>query len=131
MNLTRYADDFIVTGDSKELLKEEVKPLIMDFLKIRGLELALEKTKITHINNGFDFLGFNIRKYDGKLLIKPSKDSIRDISSKLKNIISSNKQAKQKNLIYLLNPIIRGWANYYQHVVPKIPPNSYNYVLTN
>lgn len=119
VNLTRYADDFIVTGKSKELLENEVKPVIREFLKARGLELSLEKTKTTHIDTGFDFLGFTIRKYKGKLLIKPSKQSIKAISRKLKNIICSNKQITQENLIHLLNPIIRGWANYYQYVVSK------------
>lgn len=119
VNLTRYADDFIVTGKSKELLENEVKPVISNFLKTRGLELSLEKTKITHIDDGFDFLGFNLRKYKGKLLIKPSKQNIKGISGKLKDIIRSNKQTTQENLIHLLNPVISGWANYYQHVISK------------
>ena len=62
VHLVRYADDFIITGRSKEAL-EEIKPLVVDFLKERGLTLSEEKTKITHIDDGFDFLGYNIRKY--------------------------------------------------------------------
>ena len=77
MNFIRYADDFIITGDSKELLEDKVKPLVENFLKERGLELSPEKTRVTHINEGFDFLGWNFRKYDSKLLIKPSKESVR------------------------------------------------------
>ena len=73
VNFVRYADDFIITGKSKELLENEVKPLVENFLKERGLTLSVEKTKATHIEEGFDFLGWNFRKYDGKLLIKPSK----------------------------------------------------------
>jgi RNA-directed DNA polymerase len=73
VNFVRYADDFIVTGSSKELLESEVLPLVQTFLQERGLELSLEKTHITHIKDGFDFLGQNVRKYDGVLLIKPSK----------------------------------------------------------
>jgi len=119
VNYVRYADDFIVTGESREILENEVKPLIEEFLEERGLKLSQEKTKITHIDEGFDFLGFNIRKYKGKLLIKPSKDSVKSIKKKIKEVIKNNRQSKQSNLIYLLNPIIRGWANYYKHVVSK------------
>lgn len=89
----------------------------MSFLKVRGLELSRQKTRITHIEDGFNFLGFNIRKYKGKLLIKPSKESIKAIAAKIKTIINRNKSAKQENLILQLNPVIRGWANYYQHAV--------------
>jgi RNA-directed DNA polymerase len=117
INYTRYADDFIVTGKTKELLENEVKAAITDFLKVRGLELSLDKTRVVHIDEGFDFLGFNIRKYKRKLLIKPSKDSSKSITKEIRDVISRNKQAKQENLILLLNPIIRGWANYYRHVV--------------
>ncbi|MCB6722266.1 reverse transcriptase domain-containing protein, partial [Bacteroides fragilis] len=76
VHLVRYADDFIITGRNKEAL-EEIKPLVVDFLKERGLTLSEEKTKITHIDDGFDFLGYNIRKYKGVLLIKPSKKSLK------------------------------------------------------
>jgi RNA-directed DNA polymerase len=75
VNLVRYADDFIVTGASKEVL-EEAKLLIVSFLKERGLFLSEEKTRITHIDDGFDFLGWNFRKYKGKLLIQPAKKNV-------------------------------------------------------
>jgi len=75
VNFLRYADDFIVTADSEDIALE-IAELITDFLKERGLELSFEKTRITHIDCGFDFLGWNFRKYNGKLLIKPSKKSI-------------------------------------------------------
>ena len=71
VHFVRYADDFIVTCASRDYLENEIKPLIREFLAERGLELSEEKSKITHINDGFDFLGFNIRKYHGKCLIKP------------------------------------------------------------
>ena len=119
VNLVRYADDFIITGTTKELLENEVKPLIISFLKERGLELSAEKTHITHINEGFDFLGQNIRKYNGKLLIKPSKKNIKTFLDKVREMIKSNKTAKQENLIQTLNPMIRGWANYHRYVVSK------------
>jgi RNA-directed DNA polymerase len=119
MNMVRYADDFIVTGHSKEWLENEAKPVVVEFLAERGLVLSPEKTKITHIKEGFDFLGWNIRKYDGKLLMKPSKASVKAHLDKIREVIKANKTAKQANLIRLLNPILRGWANYHCHVVAK------------
>ena len=77
VQMVEFADDLIVTGASKEVLEEEVKPLIEDFLKVRGLELSQKKTQVTYISEGFDFLGQNIRKYKGKLLIKPSKKNTK------------------------------------------------------
>lgn len=119
VNLVRYADDFIVTGKSKNLLEEKVKPLIEDFLRIRGLELSSEKTRIIHIEEGFDFLGQNIRKYKGKLIIKPSKENFKAIMKKIREIIASHKTVKQSDLIQLLNPLIRGWCNYHSGIVAK------------
>jgi len=114
INLVRYADDFIITGVSKELLENQVKPLVIEFLQARGLTLSEEKTKITHIEEGFDFLGFNIRKYNGKYISKPSKKSRKRFLDKVREIVDKNKSAKQQSLIRLLNPVIRGWANYYK-----------------
>ncbi len=116
VNIVKYADDFIVTGASKEILEQSVKPMIVDFLKERGLELSKEKTKITHIEDGFDFLGFNFRKYKGTLITKPAKANVKRVSDKIREIIRKNKQAKPTLVIDLLNPLIRGWANYYRHV---------------
>jgi len=86
VHVIRYADDFIVTGCSKELLENEIKPLLIEFLEVRGMELSPEKTSITHIDEGFDFLGWNMRKYDGKLLIKPSRKSVRTFLGKLRRL---------------------------------------------
>lgn len=119
MNMVRYADDFIITGNSKEWLENEVKPVVVAFLAERGLVLSPEKTKVTHIEEGFDFLGWNIRKYNGKLLMKPSKANVKAHLDKIREVIKGNKTAKQVNLIRLLNPILRGWANYHCHVVAK------------
>lgn len=78
INFIAYADDFIVTADSKEILENRILPILKDNLQIVGLALSENKTKITHIEDGFDFLGFNFRKYsNGTLLIKPSKDNIQ------------------------------------------------------
>jgi RNA-directed DNA polymerase len=119
VNLVRYADDFIITGKTKELLENEVRPVVEDFLKERGLSLSGEKTRVTHIGDGFDFLGWNLRKYDGKLLIKPSKKNVKAFLQDIRETVKANKQAKQENLIRLLNPKIRGWANYHKVAVAK------------
>ena len=118
VNLIRYADDFVITGATKEML-EEVRKMIEGFLKDRGLTLSEEKTKLVHIEEGFDFLGWNLRKYEGKLLIKPAKKNVQAFLRKVRGIIRDNKTAKQENLIYLLNPVIKGWANYHQNQVAK------------
>lgn len=117
VNLVTYADDFIITGATKEILEYTVKPLVEKFIGIRGLELSSEKTVITHIDNGFDFLGFNVRKYNGKLLTKPAKKNVTAFLENIRTIIKEYAMAKTENLIYLLNPKIKGWANYYRHGV--------------
>ena len=119
IHFVRYADDFICTAKSKEILQDKVLPAIVDFLKERGLELSLEKTKITHINDGFDFLGFNIRKYGEKLLVKPSAASIRKFSESLRETIKSLGNSATIKLIANLNSKIRGWTNYYRTSVAK------------
>lgn len=117
VNFVRYADDFIVTGSSEELLVNEVRPLVEKFLSMRGLELSLEKTKVTHIDEGFDFLGQNVRKYNGKLLIKPAAKNVNAFVDKVRGIVRTYRTAKQENLIRKLNPVVQGWANYHKSVV--------------
>jgi RNA-directed DNA polymerase len=117
INFIRYADDFIVTSASKEMLQNEVLPLIEQFMQERGLQLSKEKTLITHINEGFDFLGQNIRKYNGKFLIKPSKKNMKSYLNKARTVIKSNKTSTQEHLIKKLNPIIKGWSEYHKHIV--------------
>ena len=128
VNFVRYADDFIVTGISKELLEKEVKPLVEQFMSERGLTFSPEKTVITHIAEGFDFLGQNVRKYKTgnkhKLLVKPSKKQVQAHLEKVRDIVKKNKTLPAGKLILLLNPIIRGWAQYHQHVVSKAIFNS-------
>lgn len=120
IHLIRYADDFVITGSSKKVLQDEVMPLVQSFLQERGLILSGEKTRLTHINDGFDFLGQNVRKYDGKLLIKPSTKSQRTLLRKVRDIIKTEGgYLSAYGLIMKLNPIIRGWANYHRHVVSK------------
>ncbi|AME24130.1 group II intron reverse transcriptase/maturase [Burkholderia sp. PAMC 26561] len=119
IHVVRYADDFVITGDSQEVLVDEVRPWIEAFLAVRGLQLSEEKTRITHIDQGFDFLGWNFRKYSGKLLIKPSKKNAQAFYRKVADTISGNKTVKQADLIRLLNPMLRGWAQYHSPVVAK------------
>ena len=117
VNFIRYADDFIVTGESRELLEAGVLPIIREFLSERGLELSEEKTVITHIEDGFDFLGCNIRWYKDKLLTKPSKKNYKAIVNKIRGIIKQNPSMKQEDLIRKLNPVIRGWVNFQKYNV--------------
>lgn len=99
VNIIRYADDFVITADTKEIA-EEVKNLVSQFLETRGLTLSEEKTVITHIDNGFDFLGWTFRKFKGKLIIKPSKSSIKALVRKCATIIlKEGKATSQSDLI--------------------------------
>jgi RNA-directed DNA polymerase len=123
VNLGRSAHDFLVTGRTKELLEREVKPLREEFLKERGLELSSEKTSLTHIQDGYDFLGQNVRKYKTgkrhKWLIKPSNKKVQAHLEKIRDIVKKNKALPAGKLLLLLNPIIGGWAQSHQHVVSK------------
>ena len=128
--LVRYADDFVIVCKS-EAEAEGIKGKISSFLKDEiGLELSEEKTRITHISDGFDFLGFNFRKYrkespkskyhaTGILLIKPQKEKVRKVTRKMQETLDSNKTAKQGSIISMLNPIIQGYGMYNRFVVSK------------
>lgn len=118
VHYTRYADDFIITADSKETL-QEIRQLISEYLLQRGLELSEEKTLITHISKGFNFLGWTFRKFKKFLLIKPSKASLKSISAHVRETIHNYQTAKQENLIWKLNPIITGWCNYHKGISAK------------
>lgn len=129
VNLVRYADDFIVTAATKEIA-EEAKGLIREFLKTRGLELSEEKTTITHINDGFDMLGWTFRKFKGKLIVKPSKKSIKNfVASLSETILKRGKAWKQEVLIEKLNQQIRGWTNYHQSVCASEAFAHIDYIL--
>jgi RNA-directed DNA polymerase len=130
VHLIRYADDFIITGVTKEVLENEVIPIVKQHFRERGLELSEEKTHITHINKGFDFLGKNIRKYNGKLIIKPSKKNINNFLQKVKGIIKNSPCAHPINLIWKINPVIRGWANNHRHVVSKVVFGQVDFEIT-
>lgn len=117
VNLIRYADDFVITANSREVA-EELKTIVSEFLLSRGLTLSEEKTVITHIDRGFDFLGWIFKKYNEKLIIKPSKTFVKNLIRKCSTIIlKEGKASTQSDLIRRLNQVIRGWTNYHKHVV--------------
>lgn len=119
IHLIRYADDFVVTCSDKTLLEHKIKPAIIEFLAIRGLALSEEKTLLTHIDKGFDFLGQNIRKYKGKLLIKPATKNVKVFLEKIKEAIKERRAAATIQVLQKLAPMIRGWAMYHRHIVAK------------
>ena len=117
VNLVRFADDLVITADSREILETRIIPALTAFLATRGLRLSKEKTRITHIDDGFDFLGQNIRKYKGTLLIKPSKESIKSLLAKIKDTFIASRSWTAHRLIRTLNAKVRGWAYYHRHIV--------------
>jgi RNA-directed DNA polymerase len=116
VNFIRYADDFVVTARTKEILEQTVKPAVVAFLTSRGLELSEQKTTITHIEKGFNFLGQNVRKYKNKLVIKPAREGTKKLLEKTRECIKGMVGQKAEALIRKLNPILRGWANYHRHI---------------
>ncbi|MFQ5560925.1 MAG: group II intron maturase-specific domain-containing protein, partial [Nitrospinota bacterium] len=116
VNFIRYADDFIVTAAEKTLLEDNVIPAINEFLKQRSLKLSSEKTKIVRIEEGFDFLGQNMRKFRGKLITTPAKENKKKFLDKVRSIIRKSQGIGAHDLIQRLNPVILGWANYHRHV---------------
>jgi len=114
VNYVRYADDFIITGSSKELLEQTVKPMVQDFLRQRGLELSETKTLITHVEEGFDFLGWNVRWLGGMLVTQPTKRNTKAFLDKVRGLLKKRRTTNQATVIQELNPIIRGWANYHR-----------------
>lgn len=119
VHVVRYADDFVITANSPEILESEIRPWVEQFLSRRGLELSPEKTRVISIYEGFDFLGWNFRKYGEKLLIKPASKNIQAFYQKVRTIISRHGGNTQETLIYRLAPVLRGWAQYHSPVVAK------------
>ncbi len=114
VNFVRYADDFIITSSSRELLEEKIKPLVQEFMRERGLELSEKKTLITHVDDGFDFLGWTARWQGGMLLTKPARKNVKNFLEKIRGTLRQMRTARQEDVIDKLNPVIRGWANYHR-----------------
>jgi RNA-directed DNA polymerase len=119
LNLIRYADDFIITGVSRKVLETQVKPRVVTFLAERGLTLSEEKTTISHIEDGFTFLGQHIRKYRGKVIMTPAKKNVKALLTKVRQTLKQSATVNAATLIQSLNPSIRGWANYHRHISAK------------
>jgi RNA-directed DNA polymerase len=115
VNFVRYADDFIVTGATQELLEQKVKPALTAFLTPRGLELSEQKTVLTSIDQGFNFLGHTVRKFGDKVLTTPAKSNVQALRDKIRLRIQSARGLSQEALLGKLNPLIRGWVNYFRH----------------
>jgi len=117
VNFIRYADDFIVTGKSKRLLEEYIKPAVEAFLAERGLALTQEKTVITYIKKGFTFLGQTFRKHGRVLHITPAREGVLALVREVGALIRKYVSAPMPALIKKLNQTLRGWAYYHRHVV--------------
>lgn len=116
VNFVRYADDWIVTATNREILEQRVLPAIEEFLSQRGLELSKTKTVITNISNGFDFLGQNFRKHSkDKLIVKPSKKSIKKLMDKIRKAARETRGAPAIALIAKINSMTKGWTMYHRH----------------
>ena len=115
VSLIRYADDFVVTAPSREVLEAYVLPRVAVFLATRGLALSDAKTRIVHVDDGFSFLGFEVRRWRGTLLARPEKAKVLAHLRRIKTYLATHQQAPVGQVVRALNPVIRGWANYYRH----------------
>jgi RNA-directed DNA polymerase len=114
--LVRYADDFVALCGSREQA-EQVKIRLTSWLASRGLAFNEDKTRVVHLDEGFDFLGFNVRRYGTKLLIKPSTGAVKRMRKRLSAEMLALRGANALAVIRKINPIVRGWAAYYRGVV--------------
>lgn len=119
VGLVRYADDLVVTAPTPEVLRMYVVPMLMAFLGERGLKLSEAKTRIVHIDEGFDFLGFNVRRHHGVVLTTPQRIKVVQHLRTIRDYLRRHRQASASQVIGDLNPLIRGWANYYRHGASK------------
>ena len=131
--LVRYADDFIILSNGTKEATKRMKCFVADYLAEElKLELSQEKTKVTHVDDGFDFLGFHIRRYrKGKgVMIKPTKDNIQRMRDKISRVLSrKNHEASVVGVISVLNRMTKGWANYYKFVNSAVIFGSLDYYL--
>jgi len=117
VHIIRYADDLMATARTRRMLQQRVIPIIGAFLKERGLNLSQEKSRIVHIKDGLEFLGANVRKYKGKLLMRPTRANVIAFTRSIKEYIQSHRTTKTVHLIHQLNRRLRGWANAFRHLV--------------
>lgn len=117
VQFVRYADDFVVIGHDRDMLEKSVIPLLMDFLSIRGLHLSEDKTIITHMDTGFDFLGWHIQRYSGHALAIPSLKNVLSLRTKVESVLFSS-WSSRKMMEDKLKSIIKGWVNYHRGIVP-------------
>ncbi|GGJ56870.1 group II intron reverse transcriptase/maturase [Deinococcus roseus] len=129
ISVTRFADDFIVTAPSKERIEDYVMPKLQAFLKERGLEFSEAKTRITHVDEGFNFLGFTIRRFKRAVLTYPQKEKVKQYVSNIRSHLKNNKQARTEKIIRKLNLMIRGWINYYRFSAAKSTFNKLDYLM--
>jgi RNA-directed DNA polymerase len=118
----RYADDLVATAPTREVVEDHVRPRLEHFLHERGLAFSEAKTRIVHIRDGFNFLGFHMRKFgrrDETLLTVPQKDKVLKHLREIRAYLDAHKQTPAVQVIKALNPVIRGWAQYYRHVSAK------------
>ncbi|WP_205422237.1 group II intron reverse transcriptase/maturase [Marinobacter sp. Arc7-DN-1] len=119
LHIIRYADDFIITGTTPAILEHEVRPKVERFLAERGLQLSVEKTRLSHIDQGFNFLGFHFKKYRKTLLIQPEDGKTGEVLAKVRGVLKKYRGIPFHALLAKLNAVIRGWAYAYRHVVAK------------
>ena len=116
VHFIRFADDFVITGRDRPLLETEVKPLVEAFLQERGLTLSPEKTVVTHLSDGVDFLGQHLQSARGRVRVTPAAKNVHTFLEKVRTTIRKRRQATAGELIEQLNSMIRGWASFHRHV---------------
>jgi RNA-directed DNA polymerase len=120
----RYADDLVVTAKTRREI-EAIVPIVEQFLAERGLKLNAEKTRIVHVKDGFNFLGFHVRSFKDKCIVKPQKEKVHAFLQDIRQWLKKNQNTKTEDVILYLNRQLLGWANYYRHVCSK---QTLNYV---
>ena len=119
LNVIRYADDFVITGGTEAILRDEILPAVTTFLRPRGLTLSAEKPHIRPIDAGLDFLGFHLRKFNGKLITTPSHKKVTRFRAMLKIFLKESQNLPFDVMLRKLNnklgpsPTVRLWPNVY------------------